>query len=525
MKVVELTTNDLLPAEIEAVALVQEPAIEEDFYAFNGKQYYFETYNDYPQAARNAAEQGIKRNEELGNRCATQVGKVRAQQIARGEKLSLDTIRRMRSFLIRHKDSYELAKSRKDYEACGYISYLLWGGPSALPWAEKKLRQAGERIDSAMVLQEVDKEYSFTEIEDMVFKHIFAEQMGLEVGELPDYESAQRRLVGPVMIPNRLIKRYDKDSDEEYWVYFSEETIKELAEKFMKNGMIHSSNIEHDGIPVDGVSMVETWLIEDNTNDKSNLYGKKYPKGTWMAAYSIDNKDIWKKVQSKEIKGFSVEGWFGEKFFNYMKFNDADMIDGIVDILLQVEDMNNRREMAENVMADFEEEGIVYDKEAFLTRVGLDIKNQILKFAAQSGYSSDQMQKFANARAGGGDRDIEKVIPNWAKDPRVTTTLYKYAGSISSNSRDFCTQMINLDRYYTKDDIDAMSSISVNAGFGRGGSSTYDIFKYLGGVNCKHYWRQFKYTFNNGKFELLSESRAGGLAGTPMNDRSNGGRV
>ena len=99
MKVVELTTNDLLSAEIEAVALVQEPAIEEDFYAFNAKQYYFETYNDYPQAARNAAEQGIKRNEELGNRCATQVGKVRAQQIARGEKLSLDTIRRMRSFL------------------------------------------------------------------------------------------------------------------------------------------------------------------------------------------------------------------------------------------------------------------------------------------------------------------------------------------------------------------------------------------------------------------------------------------
>ena len=147
-----------------------------------------------------------------------------------------------------------------------------------------------------MVLQEVDKEYSFTEIEDMVFKHIFAEQMGLEVGELPDYESAQRRLVGPVMIPNRLIKRYDKDSDEEYWVYFSEETIAELSEKFMKNGMIHSSNIEHDGIPVDGVSMVETWVIEDNTNDKSNLYGKRYPKGTWMAAYSIDNKDICKNI-------------------------------------------------------------------------------------------------------------------------------------------------------------------------------------------------------------------------------------
>jgi len=454
MKVIELKPNDLLSAEIEAVALVQEPAIEEDFYAFNAKQYYFETYNDYPQAARNAAEQGIKRNEELGNPCATQVGKVRAQQLVNGENISLDTIRRMRSFLIRHKDSYELAKSRKDYEACGYISYLLWGGPSALPWAEKKLRQAGEKIDSAMVLQDVDSEYSFaeigprggvkpspkapksdtpnpnpkgegtakgdasttkgaqvdketeetlkkkadefnekykdklgygvnvgmlksvyqrgigayntshspnvssakqwalarvnsflylvkegrpenkkyitdydllptkhpkheqlSEIEYEVFRHIFAEELGLEVGALPDYENAQRRLVGPVMIPNRLIKRYDEDNDEEYWVYFSEETIKELAEKFMKNGIIHSSNIEHDGIPVEGISMVETWIIEDTKQDKSNLYGKSYPTGTWMAVYSIDNADIWKKIQSKEIKGFSVEGWFAEKFF------------------------------------------------------------------------------------------------------------------------------------------------------------------------------------------------------------------
>jgi len=82
-------------------------------------------------------------NEKNNNKCATQVGKVRAQQLVNGEKLSLDTIQRMRSFLIRQKGNYELATRRKDYNACGYISYLLWGGEAALPWAEKKLRQAG----------------------------------------------------------------------------------------------------------------------------------------------------------------------------------------------------------------------------------------------------------------------------------------------------------------------------------------------------------------------------------------------
>jgi hypothetical protein len=146
MKIVKLLLDeDSLLGGIDAVALVEQPAIEEDFFMFAKEE--FETYNDYPKAAVEAAKQGIKRNKEGGNKCATQVGKVRAQQLANGENLSLDTIRRMRSFLIRQKDNYDLAVKRKDYEACGYISYLLWGGPSALPWAEKKLRQAGEEFD------------------------------------------------------------------------------------------------------------------------------------------------------------------------------------------------------------------------------------------------------------------------------------------------------------------------------------------------------------------------------------------
>ena len=142
MKVVKLTIDEDNEFEgIDAVALVEEPAIEIDFQAFS--QAKFASFDDYPQAAKKAAEQGIKRNEALDNKCGTLVGKQRAQQLANGRNISIDTIKRMRSFLLRQKDNYDLAVKRKDYDACGYISYLLWGGPSALPWAEKKLRQAG----------------------------------------------------------------------------------------------------------------------------------------------------------------------------------------------------------------------------------------------------------------------------------------------------------------------------------------------------------------------------------------------
>ena len=159
MKIVKLLLDeDSLLGGIDAVALVEQPAIEEDFFMFAKEE--FETYNDYPKAAIEAAKQGIKRNKEGGNKCATQVGKVRAQQLANGENLSLDTIRRMRSFLIRQKDNYDLAVKRKDYEACGYISYLLWGGPAALPWAEKKLRQAGEdfEVTEKTIVEELIKQ-------------------------------------------------------------------------------------------------------------------------------------------------------------------------------------------------------------------------------------------------------------------------------------------------------------------------------------------------------------------------------
>jgi hypothetical protein len=146
MKIVQLELlEDSLLSGIDAMALVEKPAIEDGFFAFAAEKF-AETYTDYPEAAVEAAKQGIKRNEEIGNKCATQVGKVRAQQLANREPVSLDTVRRMRAFLIRQKDNYELAQSRRDYNACGYISYLLWGGAPALSWAEKTLRQAGEEF-------------------------------------------------------------------------------------------------------------------------------------------------------------------------------------------------------------------------------------------------------------------------------------------------------------------------------------------------------------------------------------------
>jgi hypothetical protein len=85
----------------------------------------------------NNARRGIELNEKQGNRCATQVGKVRAQQLSNREKLSIDTIKRMISYLSRAETYYENGTP----EDCGYISYLLWGGKAAKTWAESKINE------------------------------------------------------------------------------------------------------------------------------------------------------------------------------------------------------------------------------------------------------------------------------------------------------------------------------------------------------------------------------------------------
>ena len=111
--------------------------IKQDGRYKEGKRVVMESYNDYPEAVRNNAKRGIELNEKEGNKCATQTGKVRAQQLAQGEPISEETIKRMYSYLSRAEEYYDPNSSTE----CGTISYLLWGGKAGLRWAKSKLNE------------------------------------------------------------------------------------------------------------------------------------------------------------------------------------------------------------------------------------------------------------------------------------------------------------------------------------------------------------------------------------------------
>ena len=135
------TIKDELAAieEEEAEYLLSEikAIIKNDKRVKGGKKMVLESYSDYPSSVSNNAKRGLKLNEAVNNKCATQVGKVRAQQLAQGKPISKETIKRMFSYLSRAEAYY----NPEDKEACGTISFLLWGGKSAKTWAESKLKQ------------------------------------------------------------------------------------------------------------------------------------------------------------------------------------------------------------------------------------------------------------------------------------------------------------------------------------------------------------------------------------------------
>jgi hypothetical protein len=130
-------------------------------------------------------------------------------------------------------------------------------------------------------------------------------------------DEEKQMLIGPALIPEKLIMRLD-DENEEYDVFFSKETVRQAMELFMQEARTNEHTLEHNS-KIDGVTVVESWLVEDEKKDKSALYGFKLPVGTWMLSVKVNNPQIWEKVKKQEVRGFSIEGYFTDRLVEMQK--------------------------------------------------------------------------------------------------------------------------------------------------------------------------------------------------------------
>lgn len=111
-------------------------------------------------------------------------------------------------------------------------------------------------------------------------------------------------VMGAVLIPDMPI--YRNQDGEEFYIQFNRDTIETLAHNFLKEGRNYNFSYQH-AMDVEGVSVIESWIVNDPEKDKSATYGIDVPSGTWMMAAKVDNEDLWSKIKSGEAKGFSIE--------------------------------------------------------------------------------------------------------------------------------------------------------------------------------------------------------------------------
>jgi len=124
-------------------------------------------------------------------------------------------------------------------------------------------------------------------------------------------DEEKRMLVSPALIPNKQIFRHNPNTDSDYYVYFSPDTVRKASELYLKHNNHHKATYQHQD-RVSGVLTVESWIKEGDM-DKSKLYGYDLPNGTWFVKMKIDNDELWNKIKDGELKGLSIEGYFTDK--------------------------------------------------------------------------------------------------------------------------------------------------------------------------------------------------------------------
>ena len=151
--------------------------------------------------------------------------------------------------------------------------------------------------------------------------------------ELKVADEERKVVVGVALVPEKRI--YRKIKDKEFNIFFSKQTIAKAQELYMRNLNANNVTSEHEK-PVENATVIESWIVESEKNDKSNLYKLNAPVGSWVIMMKINNSQEWEAIKQGEYKGFSIEGVFqGFEALEYSKefTEDELMVEKIKDII------------------------------------------------------------------------------------------------------------------------------------------------------------------------------------------------
>lgn len=150
-------------------------------------------------------------------------------------------------------------------------------------------------------------------------------------------------LAGVVMVADKPIYRIAPDGTE-YYIVFSKDVIKRMAEKMLDDNTFNNIDIQHDGniIPRDKVKLVELFIADEAKGIKPNYLD--VPDGSLLANYKIYDDELWNMAKSGVLNGFSLEGVFSTIRYKHnknIKHNKMSKIKEMLkSILVQLGEVN-----------------------------------------------------------------------------------------------------------------------------------------------------------------------------------------
>lgn len=210
-------------------------------------------------------------------------------------------------------------------------------------------------------------------------------------------ESEERHMVyGAALIPDKDI--YRNNGEQEFYISFTKESIEKMSQDFMKNYRQNEVTLDHEEMAND-ITITESWLVEDPYKDKANALGINVPQGTWMVGMKVNQIDVWERVKSGELKGFSVESMISLEDFS--KQNNENM---------NIETNDMFWDKLKNIL-----------KEAFSKKAEAEVEPIDMEdLAKQSGFTNvEDYQKEVEAIKA----ELEEEIAEPAVEPTVEPTV------------------------------------------------------------------------------------------------------
>jgi len=156
--------------------------------------------------------------------------------------------------------------------------------------------------------------------------------------EFKSIDEEKKIIIGLALVPDKPI--YRRKDDYEYNIIFSKETVRKGSELYLKNLRNNNTTLEHQQL-TSGVSIIESWIVEDTEKDKTALYNLNAVVGAWAVVMKVDNESVWEDVKKKKYLGLSIEGVFSQSKEDMSKDEDDISAEELVNELKELMNKGN----------------------------------------------------------------------------------------------------------------------------------------------------------------------------------------